>query len=148
MISYFKYVRNLGFEEKPNYSFLKNIFFEILFKINEKCDYIFSWNKNNKNKIIFKNKSYINNIKESILFKRNILLNKINKVNKTEINSNVIRKPILFRNEEHHNSYDNILKYNITSFINYWTKLAEKNNHLLSNHDIDLEAENNFIIDY
>ena len=52
---YIKYVRELKFEEKPNYTYLRNLFYEILFNLNKKNDYIFSWNNNKKKINIYRN---------------------------------------------------------------------------------------------
>ena len=61
------YVKNLKFEEEPNYKYLMKLFYSILLKINEVNDDNFSWNKSfsNKNnnshshKNIFKEKNSI-----------------------------------------------------------------------------------------
>ena len=43
MILYVKYVENLLFDEEPNYNYLKKLFINILHKIGEKNDNMFSW---------------------------------------------------------------------------------------------------------
>lgn len=40
---YLSYVRNLGFEEEPNYSYLKGLMDQVLARINEEDDGIFDW---------------------------------------------------------------------------------------------------------
>ena len=55
-IEYFDYCKNLEFDEMPDYIMLKDLFMKILKIENEKYDYIYDWNKLNKNK----NKKYKN----------------------------------------------------------------------------------------
>ena len=40
---YMNYVKKLSFERKPNYEYLRNLFKNILFRIKERLDNIFSW---------------------------------------------------------------------------------------------------------
>lgn len=40
---YMKYVRNLSFTQKPDYDYLRSLFYEILFKNGERNDCLFSW---------------------------------------------------------------------------------------------------------
>ena len=55
-----KYIKKLRFEEKPDYTYLNNLFYYILFKMNKPCDNKFSWNKNNiKKRLILGNISNI-----------------------------------------------------------------------------------------
>ena len=42
---YMNYVKSLRFEEKPNYSYLRNLFLSILQNMNETNDLLFSWRK-------------------------------------------------------------------------------------------------------
>jgi len=58
-IDYIKYCRKLEFEQEPNYDYLRNLFFLILIKENQKNDLNFFWiNKNNAKSIT---KNYENN---------------------------------------------------------------------------------------
>ncbi|KAJ9386290.1 hypothetical protein DTO063F5_3804 [Paecilomyces variotii] len=41
--TYFRYVRSLGFEDKPDYSYLRNIFRDLFLNQSFQCDYIFDW---------------------------------------------------------------------------------------------------------
>ena len=43
MYEYMKYVQNLNFEQNPDYNYLRSLFLNILQKIGEKNDFIFSW---------------------------------------------------------------------------------------------------------
>ena len=43
---YIKYVRNLGYEEDPDYSYLKNLFLIVLKNNNWEFDYYYDWDKN------------------------------------------------------------------------------------------------------
>ena len=45
--NYIKYCKNLCFEEDPDYEYLRNLFKNILLKMNQKNDLIFSWTKVN-----------------------------------------------------------------------------------------------------
>ena len=58
MCLYLKYVRNLIFDEKPDYNYLRNLFKNILIKMGEKNDNLFSWVDKNKILPNFKNKKY------------------------------------------------------------------------------------------
>ena len=60
-IDYLKYCRNLSFEQNPDYEYLRNLFRNILFKLNTINDLKFSWirKQNLKNKDLNENK-YIN----------------------------------------------------------------------------------------
>ena len=40
---YITYVKNLKFDEEPNYNYLKNLFYEILNKTGNKFDYLYDW---------------------------------------------------------------------------------------------------------
>ena len=60
-IEYIKYCRNLSFEQNPDYEYLRNLFRNILIKLNTTNDLKFSWirKRNCKNRNLNKNK-YIN----------------------------------------------------------------------------------------
>ena len=45
MCKYMEYVKSLKYEEDPNYEYLRQLFFSILRKMNEKFDLHFSWSK-------------------------------------------------------------------------------------------------------
>jgi len=47
-IEFFKYCKNLKFEEEPNYKYLRSLLYNILNYMNEKNDLSFSWLKNDK----------------------------------------------------------------------------------------------------
>ena len=58
-IEYLDYCKNLEFEQKPDYTMLKNLFLKILRNEKEKFDYIYDWNETNKiKKKIFKNSGF------------------------------------------------------------------------------------------
>ena len=40
---YITYVKNLKFDEEPNYNYIKNLFYEILNKTGNKFDYLYDW---------------------------------------------------------------------------------------------------------
>jgi len=51
-VDYFKYCSNLGFEQKPDYEFLKNIFKQIIDKLGYERDGIYDWTYIKKKKTI------------------------------------------------------------------------------------------------
>ena len=57
IIEFFKYCKNLDFEQKPNYAYLRSLLLDILKSKNEKNDLLFSW-KIRKNMIMIDNNSY------------------------------------------------------------------------------------------
>ena len=104
-IDFFKYCKKLEYEQKPDYSYLKNLLIDILKYSNEKNDLNFSWviNYNNSN---YKNElSSYNNIEVSrgrykkIIKRKNsprqklfnqIMNNKINSAKRSESCNNII----------------------------------------------------------
>ena len=82
---YIKYVRNLGYEEDPDYSYLKNLFLTVLKNNNWEFDYYYDWDKNTlKNEeVISINRSlssyHTHNIRER---KIPILYSKISEIKK------------------------------------------------------------------
>lgn len=44
LITYMTYCRNLRFDEKPDYSYLKNMFKDLFVKSGFEMDYVFDWN--------------------------------------------------------------------------------------------------------
>ena len=49
-VVYFDYCNDLEYEQKPDYTFLKNLFFKVLRIEKEKFDYIYDWDENDKSK--------------------------------------------------------------------------------------------------
>ena len=49
-VVYFDYCNDLEYEQKPDYTFLKNLFFKVLRNEKEKFDYIYDWDENDKSK--------------------------------------------------------------------------------------------------
>jgi len=50
MATYINYTRNLGFEEDPNYDYLRGLFRKILESNNQQYDFIFDWTVLGNNK--------------------------------------------------------------------------------------------------
>ena len=143
---YMKYVRELKFEEKPNYPYLQNLFYEILFKINENCDYIFSWDFIKK-RIIKRDTSQKTNTKKvpfSNVFHEKGKL--IKKGNNSE--SNIL--DFFFSNFKLNPRRENKLteKKRSTYALNYWINIAQKDRNSINNDDKDLEVENNYYVNY
>ena len=109
---YIRYTRNLGFEQEPDYNYLKKLIYNVMEKYEYNFDYLYDWgikknkNKNNLNlntKIVKNNKVNIikdnqkkNNIKEKIINKTEKKEMKANK-NKN-ININKHKKNITYNN--------------------------------------------------
>ena len=49
-VEYFDYCNDLEYEQKPDYTFLKNLFLKVLRNEKEKFDYIYDWDENDKSK--------------------------------------------------------------------------------------------------
>ena len=146
---YMKYIKKLKFEEKPNYIYLNNLFYSILFKLNEVCDNNFSWNENNnKKRLILRNKSYISKNRVETTnknIKNQEIKNFINRRNNSE--SNI--KSIFSNNLKNKNQNNTSIQNNSQYVIDFWTKLAEqKRFNLTDNNDNDLQVENNLFISY
>ena len=99
MILYMKYVRNLTFNEEPDYNYLRSLFQNILINIGQKNDNIFSWvDQSQINKVPNKKSSKSNpqsrllkKIIESNKTKRN-LIKDFNQVTNTDINKEEYKK--------------------------------------------------------
>ena len=140
---YIKYVRGLKFEETPNYTYLKSLFFDILYKINENNDYIFSWCNKAKNRIHLKNNSflYYNKIITSSMIQQiKYLIKRRNTSEKKKIN-NILRNEKIERNNELNNN-------KALTAINFLNNIAVKDNKKSLNKDIDLDVEKNYHINY
>jgi len=70
IIDFFKYCKNLDFEQKPDYAYLRSLLLNILKSKNEKNDLLFSW-KMKKDMIMLSDNSS----------KRDLLLHKYSKIN-------------------------------------------------------------------
>ena len=101
---YMNYVKNMNFNDNPDYRYLQSLFLNILRKIGEKNDLIFSWV--DKNKIPMKINSR-NNSKSLQKIYKNIFLahsNKVVRISNTDIDlMNSLNKNLL--NQNYHRSY-------------------------------------------
>ena len=131
---YFNYVRNLKFEEKPNYSYLKNLFFKILSKIQKIYDNVFSWNKKI---ILFRNSPYLKSSK-TLPCLGNITLRETIEKSERKRNREIKSNNLPYVDEKN-------LK-NGSRVIDYWINLIKKNKKFIPRYDNDLEVENNFFI--
>ena len=116
---YMKYVRELEFKEKPNYTYLKNLFFKVLYKLNSRNDYIFSWIEDIPKKSVSRN--YFLNLNTKSSF------------------NNEITKIMSKRNFSQKRNYSSISANNF---------IFSKEINDESEDDIDLTVEHNFYIDF
>ena len=105
MFEYMDYINKLNFENEPNYTFLKSLFFVILRKIGEDNDLMFSWvDKNitpNRIKSISKSKS-----KSRQKLYNNILLSNMKKENIAQTsNENTLIKEKIINRSQNKNDY-------------------------------------------
>ena len=104
-----EYVRNLKFEEEPDYNFLQNLFIDFLKKIDKKNDSLFSWiSQNDRNRYInVSRRTYSNNLSRRKSTPRKRILESLEKLrtNSNEINDKFIKN-------SKHNVYTNIINYN------------------------------------
>jgi predicted transcriptional regulator len=85
MIKLFKYCKNLEFEQKPNYKYLRSLFISILTNIGEKNDLHFCWIINI---VLSKSKNQlINNISKEKEKRKDIKRINNSKVNQNKINN-------------------------------------------------------------
>ena len=144
---YMRNVKNLKFEEKPNYTYLNNLFYSILVKLNEECDNNFSWNKNIKKRLILKNKSYI--LKDIVESRnKNLQFKEISNIIQRRNYSETNIKSLFSNNLKNKNENNISNRNNAQNVIDFWTKLAEQNKNNSTNNDNDLEVENNLFINY
>ena len=125
---YMKYVRELKFQEKPDYTYLQNLFFKVLYKINTTNDCIFSWTENIPKKSVSKN-DFVKIPKISVIPKNNSI---------------IISKRNYSAKKNDHSSIIDIHKNHLP--LNYFESFKEDNTEL--EEDIDLKVEHNFYIDF
>ena len=108
---YMDYVKNLNYEQRPNYEYLSNLFMNVLRKMGENNDLLFSWCEKRRRKIISKRESTSKSNNKSVknivnkLLKENPYKKKLNKNLKTERNKNEDKiKVNNFLNINHSNS--------------------------------------------
>ena len=107
MFEYMDYINKLNFENEPNYTFLKSLFFVVLRKIGEDNDLMFSWvDKNitpNRIKSISKSKS---KSKSRQKLYNNILLSNLKKENiHQSSNENTLIKEKIINRSQNKNDY-------------------------------------------
>ena len=108
-LEYIKYVRNLQFEDEPDYNYLKGLFMDVLHKKNLKVDYNFSWihttienidSKKIRNKSLSKRKS-----NPGMRILRNIQNSRERENNLKILNENKIINEIEERQEQREKKY-------------------------------------------
>ena len=131
---YMKYVKELKFEEKPNYAYLKDLFYKVLYKLNTTNDYIFSWTENIPKKSVSKND-----------FAK--LSSRSSRSNRS-VSPKLCNKIISKRNcSEKKSDYSGITNFHKTQLsVNNLDYFNKENDEL--EEDIDLHVEHNFYIDF
>ena len=152
---YMKYVKNLQFEEKPNYNYLRKLFLDIIEKNQFKNDFKFSWltNKYNykKNKILDLTKR-----KESphVRIIRNIQVSKEKEKNMNIKNDKIIevieekqeerdKSLLLKREKEKLKEGINIIKSEEAKINRNKINLDINSRNIINNKDYDKISENN-----
>ena len=123
---YIKYVKNLKFEENPDYNYLRGLFLNVLNKNNYKNNYEFSWLNNKK----IKKKLKINN--NTV---QNYSLKKIIKKRESP-QTRIYRKLLNSKEKEKNNTI------NSTSRINY----NNNNNRKKEETDLSLKRKNELLL--
>ena len=124
MYLYMKYVKNLQFKETPNYKYLRKLFEDILVKIGQKNDNIFSWAKITKtfNKEMMNISSKFNpqgNLSKQLM-KENSIGSKIHRQNKL----------MDFNNSKNNREKENKVHKNGKNNINVNNKVISRNINL------------------
>ena len=114
-VIFIEYVRNLKFDEDPNYNFLKNLFVDVLKSMNEENDSMFSWiNQNDNNKFIVQPKrNFSNNLyKRKTSARKRILenLDKLRTISESKNNRTV-------ENDNHNIFYNNTINLNNLNIV-------------------------------
>ena len=164
------YIKNLKFEEEPNYNYMQKLFYSILTKIREENDDKFSWIKFNFNnsqnysqshKNIFKQKTSFhkrlyekisNSLEKKLFYKKNnkiISLNNSIKDNITLISLNIDFNDKVNNDIKKSCSYTGITDLRVTKLINRNTSqnlLNNINNNFLNNKNNKSNKNNRMVI--
>ena len=137
-INYINYTRNLEYEQNPDYTFLKNLFVNILKKDDQIIDCYYDWDK-----ITIKYFRDFENYKKKDKKEKNINIIPINKNNEistlNEVQSNINQ------NITTTNNIDNTMNTNITNKNNTKINNSIKNNkkYLLNNYSNNINVASN-----
>ncbi len=157
-LEYIKYSKKLGFEDEPDYNYLRNLFTTILTRNDQKNDMNFYWILNKKivsdieQKLIYKKNDetkkkkssaeirLYNQIKKKLENKNNFEENKINDINEINIS-----------NDNDDNNYNLKNRNNVNNFDLINNKLNIKKNDIketsdIKNNKIEIDNQNNVII--
>ena len=102
------YIKNLKFEQEPNYKYMQKLFYSILFKIKEENDDNFSWIKLNYKKIENTYHSHKNIFKEK---------NSIHKRLYDKISNSLEKKILISKNHTNFNIFNNNTTKDSTTLI-------------------------------
>ena len=137
-VNYINYTRNLEYEQNPDYTFLKNLFVNILKKDDQIIDCYYDWDK-----ITIKYFRDFENYKKKDKKEKNINIIPINKNNEistlNEVQSNINQ------NITTTNNIDNTMNTNITNKNNTKINNSIKNNkkYLLNNYSNNINVASN-----
>ena len=146
MFEYMDYINKLNFKNNPDYTFLKSLFLNVLKKIGEKNDLMFSWVDKN----ITPNK--IRSVSKSKALQRlynNILLSNSTKKNtpQTSNKNAIINEQILKQNQTNLKDNQINIKYNKENdeLINLNKKTIESTNSINKKGNIPKPLDNNLM---
>ena len=123
MVEYLDYINKLGFKDNPNYAYLRSLFVNILKKIGEKNDLMFSWvdKKVTPNRIISTSKT-----KTLKRIYDNILSSNSNKnISPVNSNKNVLNQPQILSTN---NNRSGVLNLNMINSTNPNSNFEDKIN--------------------
>ena len=144
---YIRYTRNLGFEQEPNYDYLKKLIYNVMNKYEYNFDFLFDWglkkgrNKNNKTKEEPNINNNINDDNNSNKF--NDKINNNNDI-KNNCKTNEKKKPsIINSNKKNNSATKKILKIKNSKFHQTYCERNTKQKNLFNKKINGIETKKN-----
>ena len=144
---YIRYTRNLGFEQEPNYDYLKKLIYNVMNKYEYNFDFLFDWglkkgrNKNNKTKEEPNINNNINDDNNSNKF--NDKINNNNAI-KNNCKTNEKKKPsIINSNKKNNSATKKILKIKNSKFHQTYCERNTKQKNLFNKKINGIETKKN-----